>query len=519
MPGEKISMRRIREVLRLKHEAKLGRNKIAKSTGLSQGAVSNYLRNANRAGLSWPLPEGLDNAALDRLLFPPQKPANQCVFAPLNFQDLNTELRKPSVTLQLLWEEYQGANPRGSYGYSQFCHLFRQWQMRLNVTMRQVHKAGDKMFVDYAGQTVPIINPATGEIRDAQIFVAVLGASNFTFAEASWTQNLQDWIASHQRAFTFFGGVAALLVPDNLRSGVHKADRFEPDLNATYWAMAAHFGTTVLPARVYKPRDKAKVEAGVQVVQRWILARLRHQQFFSLGELNEAIRKLLVLLNTRPFKKVDGCRQSLFESLDKPALKPLPATPFEFFLLKKVRVGFNYHIQIAGHHYSAPYVLVKKELEARITARTVEFLYKGNRVALHPRSNVQNAYTTVREHMPQRHQAYMDWTPGRILNWANTIGVSAVKVTHHLLESRAHEAQAYKSCLGLLSLSKSYGPTRLEAACLRALALKNCSYRCVSTILENGFDSQPLPRTHSQEDLFESFANHPNLRGPDYYAR
>ena len=233
MPGEKISMRRIREVLRLRHEAKLGRNKIAKSTGLSQGAVSNYLRNAGRAGLSWPLPEGLDDAALDRLLFPPQKPAAQCVFAPLNFQDLNSELRKPSVTLQLLWEEYQGANPQGAYGYSQFCHLFRQWQMRLNVTMRQVHKAGDKMFVDYAGQTVPIINPATGEIRDAQVFVAVLGASSYTFAEATWTQNLQDWIASHQRAFAFFDGVTAQIVSDNLKSGVTKACFYEPEVNRT----------------------------------------------------------------------------------------------------------------------------------------------------------------------------------------------------------------------------------------------------------------------------------------------
>jgi transposase len=519
MPAEKISMRRIKEVLRLKYESQLGRNQITKALGLSQGAVSQYLYRASRAGLSWPLPEGLSDPALEALLFPPQKPAAQCAFAPLNHQYLNDELHRPNVTLFLLWEEYKAAHPQDGYGYSQFCHLFRQWQARLQVTMRQVHKAGDKLFVDYAGQRVEIIDPKTGEIREAQVFVAVMGASSYTFAEATWSQKLPDWIASHQRAFAFFGGVPALLVPDNLRSGVDKADRFEPELNSTYWAMGAHYGCAVLPARPYKPRDKAKAEAGVQVVQRWILASLRHRQFFGLGELNQAIRELLVVLNSRPFKKLEGCRQSQFEKVDKPALKPLPREPFEFFYLKKVRLGFNYHVELDHHNYSAPYQLVKKELEARITARTVELLNKGVRVALHPRSFVAKAYTTAKEHMPPAHRAYMEWTPGRFLNWAGTMGPGVVQMVHHLLEGREHEAQAYKSCMGLLHLAKKYSPSRLEAACQRALHLKTHTYRCVLNILESGFDSKPLPPSSAQEELFEAFVQHTNLRGSGYYAQ
>jgi transposase len=519
MPAEKISMRRIKEVLRLKFESQVGRNQISKALGLAQGTVSEYLNRAARAGLSWPLPEGLSDLDLEAQLFFSQKHSPPSAFAPLNHQYLNEELRKKNVTLYLLWEEYRSDHPQDGYGYSQFCYHFRQWQARLQVTMRQAHKAGDKLFVDYAGQTVEVIDPSTGEIQEAQVFVAVMGASNYTFAEATWTQQAQDWIASHQRAFIFFSGVPAQLVPDNLRSGVNKSDRYEPELNATYWALAAHYGTTVMPARPYKPRDKAKAEAGVQVVQRWILARLRHRQFFSLAELNQAIRELLVVLNTRPFKRLEGCRQSQFEKVDKPALKALPTGTFEFFRIKKVRLGFNYHIEIDHHHYSAPYQLVKKELEARITARTVEFLHKGQRVAMHPRSFVEKAYTTAKEHMPAAHRAYMEWTPGRILNWANTIGPGAVKMAHHLLEGREHEAQAYRSCLGLLSLSKKFGAGRMEAACLRALHLRTHTYRCVLNILESGFDSKPLPQPSTQEELFEDFVQHPNLRGSGYYAQ
>ena len=512
-------MRQIREVLRLMHEVKLGRNQIAKALGMSGCAVSAYIERAAKAEISWPVPDDLDDAALERRLFPAQKAASQCVFAPLNFEYLLTELKKTKgVTLQLLWEEYQGAHPEGAYQYSQFCFHFREWQNRLKVTMRQIHRAGEKMFVDYCGPTVPVIDKDTGEVKDAQIFVAVLGASNYTFVEATWSQNLHDWISSHERAYAFFGGVTEVTVPDNLRSGVTFAHRYEPELNVTYWAMAEHVGTVVIPARPYRPRDKAKVEAGVLVVERWIIARLRHQQFFSLGELNEAIRKLLVFLNNHPFKKIKGCRLSHFETLDKPALKPLPTTPFEFFHQENVRVGFNSHVEIDDHHYSAPYTLVKKELKARITARTVEFLYQGKRVALHSRSYNKGLYTTVGEHMPTGHQAQMEWNPGRFLNWARDIGPNTLRVTQEILAKPFHVEQAYKTNLGLLSLSKRYSRPRLEAACERAIHFKTYSCRSVETILKNGFDTQPLPPTLTQEELFEKFSHHPNLRGADYYA-
>lgn len=508
-------MRRIREVLRLKHEGQFGRNKIAEATGLSGAAVSGYLERATKAGLAWPLPEDLDNEALERLLFP----APPCVFQerePLNFPYLNEQLHKKSVTLHLLWEEYQEANPGGAFGRSRFCDLFRDWKKRQQVTMRQIHKAGDKLFVDYAGQTVPVINPRTGEISEVQIFVAVLGASNYTFAEATWSQGLQDWVESHRRAFEFFGGVPALVVPDNLKSGVHLANRYEPELNPTYEAFLAHHSTTAIPARVRRPRDKAKVEAGVQLVERWILARLRHQQFFSLTELNEAIRKLLVMLNSRPFKKLPGCRQSQFLALDKPALKPLAATRFDFFFLEKARVGLNYHVCVEKHFYSVPYTLASQAVEARIFARSIEILFKGRRVVLHTRSFVPHLYTTLPEHMPENHLACLRWTPGRFLNWANTIGPNVVKVIHALLEGRQHPAQAYNSCLGLLRMAKGYSAQRLEASCERAVVLGTLSYRSVNTILKTGFDSQPLPQPSPQEELF---TDHSNLRGPGYYAQ
>ncbi len=507
-------MRRIREVLRLKHETRLGRNQIARATGISKTAISEYLQRAARASLGWPLPEGLDDEALERLLFP--APPNVVMQRQTpDFAYLNEQMRKKGVTRHLLWEEYQEAHGERAFGRSRFCELFRDWQKRQQVTLRQVHKAGDKLFVDYAGQTVPVIGSGSGEVRQAQIFVAVLGASNYTFVEATWTQGLQDWIESHQRAFEFFGGVPALVVPDNLKSGVSQPNRYEPVLNATYEACLVHYSTAALPARVRKPRDKAKVEGGVLLVERWILARLRHQQFFSLSELNQAIRKWLVHLNSKPFKKLPGCRQSQFVALDKPALKPLPPTRFDFFILKKVRPGLNYHIRIEDHSYSVPYTLAGQALEARIFASSIEFLHKGCRVVLHPRSFIPYQYTTLPEHMPEKHRAVQAWTPGRFLNWAQTFGPDVVKVVHALLGGRQHPEQAYNSCLGLLRLAKSYSPERLEAACLRAVALNTLSYRSVQEILKSGYDSQPLPQPSTQEELF---TDHTNLRGPGYYA-
>ncbi|MCJ7596898.1 MAG: IS21 family transposase [Desulfobacterales bacterium] len=505
-------MRKIREVLRLKHEHSLANRIIARSCCVGRSTVAEYLRRAEEAGLSWPLPPELDDAQLDRRLFPPP-PAVPAGSRPLpDWVEVHRELRLKGVTLFLLWEEYKQTIAEG-YQYSWFCQQYRRWAEKVDVVMRQEHRAGEKLFVDYAGQTVPVVDPTTGEIREAQVFIAVLGASNYTYAEATWTQTLPDWIGSHVRALTFFGGVSELIVPDNLKSGVSKACFYEPDLNPTYQDMASHYGCAVIPARVRAPRDKAKVEVGVQVVERWILARFRKSTFFGLTELNAAIRQLLDQLNERPFNKLPGCRRTLYETLDKPALRPLPQAPYVYAEWKKARVNIDYHVQVEGHFYSVPYQLVKHQLDIRITRTTVEAFLKSKRVASHIRSYQKGGYTTVKEHMPKAHQAYLDWTPQRLIRWAAKIGSSTAQVVETVLCSRPHPQQGYRSCLGIMRLGKVYAPQRLEAACTRALAIGALSYKSIEAILKNGLDKRPLP-TKTQET---AAIVHENIRGPHYY--
>ena len=379
--------------------------------------------------------------------------------------------------------------------------------------MRQDHRAGEKLFVDYAGQTVPVIDRATGEIRGAQIFVAVLGASNYTYAEATWTQGLPDWIGSHQRALRFLGGVPELVVPDNLRSGVSKAHRYEPDTNPTYQDMASHYGIAVLPTRVRRPRDKAKVEGGVLVVERWILAALRHRQFFSLRELNAAISELLVKLNNRPFRKLPGCRREHFEQLDRPALQPLPAEPYVYAEWKKARVHIDYHVAVDGHYYSVPHALIKREVDVRMTHNTIECFHRGERVASHQRSNLKGRHTTVAAHMPESHRQAGEWSPERLLKWAAKAGPATEKLIRTVMASRKHPQQAYRSCLGILRLGNAYGNERLEAACRRALMLGSCRYKSIESILKHRLDEQPL---EEQQELALP-DTHDNIRGPAYY--
>lgn len=379
--------------------------------------------------------------------------------------------------------------------------------------MRQTHRAGEKLFIDYAGQTVSIVDPSNGEIRDAQVFVAVLGASNYTYAEATWTQSLSDWIDSHQRTFAYLGGVPEVVVPDNLLSGVTKAHRYEPDINPTYQDLATHYGVAVVPARVRRPKDKAKVEVGVQIVERWILAALRHQTFFSLAELNQAIQKLLVRLNQRSFKKLPGSREQLFKTLDYPALKPLPAMPYVYAEWKKVRVHIDYHVEVAGHYYSVPYTLIKQTLDVRLTQQTIELFQRGKRVASHARSSRKGGFTTLNQHMPEAHKKYSDWSPQRFRQWAEKIGVATTQVVTTILTSRRHPQQGYRACLGILRLAKAYSAERLEAACERALTLGTCRYKSIESILKNHLDSQPVQQTTAQQLPQQ----HDNIRGPGYY--
>ena len=505
-------MRKIREVLRLKWAAGMSNRRIAASCGVSRPTVSEYLRRAESAGLSWPLPADASDARLERLLFPPPPDLPASARGVPDFAEVHRQLKRKGVTLFLLWQEYRAACPDG-YQYSWFCERYGVWRGKLDVVMRQDHRAGEKLFVDYAGQTVGVIDRTTGELRQAQVFVAVLGASNYTYAEATWTQGLPDWIGAHVRAFEFIGGAPELVVPDNLRSGVRKAHRYEPDINPTYQEMASHYGVAVLPARVRKPRDKAKVEVGVQVVERWILARLRHRRMFSLGELNEAIGECLERLNARPFKKLPGSRRELFETLDRPAMHPLPARPYEYAEWKKVRVNIDYHVEIERHYYSVPYRLIKHELDARVTAATVEVPHKGRRVASHVRSPRRGGHTTVPEHMPRAHRAYAQWTPQRLVRWARKTGPSTAALIEHILASRVHPQQGFRSCLGIMRLGRRYGDQRLEAACRRALAIGTHAYKSVASILKNGLDRKPLPPSAPDMPAIE----HDNLRGPDYY--
>jgi transposase len=506
-------MRQIIEVLRLKYETGLSHERIARACGLSKGVVSKYVSLAHVQGVTWPLPAGTDEARLEALLFPAKTPPAR--FAEPDYFQVHQELKTKGVTLQLLWAEYVERHGGKAYRYSQFCHHYRLWRGRQRRSMRQVHRAGEKVFIDYCGPTVPVVDRGTGEVRRAQVFVAVLGASSYTFAEATWSQSLPDWIASHQRMLRFFGGAPELLVPDNLKAAVTKADRYTPQINATYAELAAHYQTAVLPARPYKPKDKAKAEAAVLLVERWILARLRHQTFFSLAELNTAIADLLPALNQRPFQSRSESRQSLFEALDRPALRPLPATPYVYAEWRKARPGIDYHVEIDKRLYSVPHALVGLKLDVRITDTSVEVMHKGQRVALHPRHG-KSRFVTLTEHMPKSHQAHQNWSPGRFLNWASDIGPATRDVVQKQLKNRPHPEHGYRACLGLLNLSRRYSLERLEQACGRALAIDSASYQSISSILKQGLDQLPLPLTDDEPDLTE-LPVHTNVRGPHYY--
>jgi transposase len=511
MAQERLTMRKIAEVLRLKWECGLSNRTIARSCSIAHSTVAEYLRHAHEAGLSWPLPAGMGEDTLYELLFPKaSQPSSRVIPCP-DWSFVHTELRKKGVTLRLLWIEYREAHPDG-YGYSQFCTLYREWAKHLRPSMRLSHKGGEKVFVDYAGQTVPIVNPHTGEVHEAQIFVGVLGASNYTYAEAHESQELPNWVGAHVRMFAFFGGVTDVVVPDNLKAGVKHPCRYEPDLNPTYQDLAQHYGTAVIPARVRKPKDKAKAEVGVQVVERWILARLRNRTFFSLAELNQAIRELLEELNTRPMEHLERSRRQLFEELDQPALKPLPETPYEFATWKKARVNIDYHIEFEKHYYSVPYTLIHKEVYVRATQSMIEVFHNNRRVASHRRVKFPGRHTTVSEHMPIAHQKYLEWSPERLTRWTQTIGPHTAQLVQVLLDSRPHPEQAYRSCLGLLRLGDRYGQERLEAACRRALPAGIHSYKGVKNILDAKLDQAEL------EELPTLIPDtHANIRGQAYY--
>lgn len=504
-------MRQIRQALRLHLEADLSHAQTGRALGIPKATVGKYARLARAAGVDWAMAQTLSDSELEARLYRAAVPRAAHHLEP-DYARIHQELKRPGVTLQLLWEEYAQANEL-AYKYTSFCVKYRAWAEGLKRSMRQTHVAGDKLFVDYAGDTMPIVDAATGEIRQAQIFVAALGASSFTYACATATQTAPDWIASIINALEFIGGVVCLVVPDQPRALIAQPDRYEPGVGRLVEEFCEHYSVAVLPARPAHPRDKPKVEVAVQIVQRWILARLRNRRFFSLGELNHAIAELLVDLNQRPFKKLPGCRREAFEKLDQPALRPLPPTRMPIVRFKTARVSIDYHVDLDGHYYSVPHRLVRTTVELRITSNTLEIFAGQQRVAVHPLSTARGRHTTTPEHMPVSHRAHREWTPAKLIAWGERIGVGCAALVRWQMENRPHPEQGYRACLGLQRLARQYGPERLEAACTRAMAIHSPTYRSVNSILVNGADRQALPTKPTQTSL----PLHDNVRGPDYY--
>jgi transposase len=507
-------MRKISEVLRLRFELGLGQRAIARACSISQSTVHEYLNRAATAGMVWPLGEEWDEQRVEQALFGERQVVKRLPEQVLpDFAALHAELQQhPHLTLQLAWEEYRQVHPEG-YGYSRFCELYQRWRGKQDVVLRQVHQPGEKGFVDWAGATIPVHDPITGEAWPASLFVMVLGASSYTYAEATRDQQLAAWINAHLHAFEYFSGAPRLLVPDNLRTGVSRACRYDPDLNPTYQEFAMHYAVGVVPARPYRARDKAKVEVGVQVAERWIIAALRHQKFFRLADLNHAIRELLERLNQRPFKKREGSRASVFAAVERNALHPLPAEPFDMSQWSYARVNIDYHIAFDANFYSVPYTLVQERVEVRATPTTVEIFHKGQRVASHVRGHGREQLFTQSAHRPKSHQAHLEWTPSRMVSWAEQIGPHTAKLFERILAEKPHPEMGYRSCLGIIRLAEEYSSARMEAAADRAIRTGACRFQSVKSILKNSLDQQPLPEL-SPLSLPPS---HDNIRGAEYF--
>ncbi|CAM3630764.1 transposase [Xenorhabdus nematophila ATCC 19061] len=513
MPTPTITMRKLKEILRLKYGAGLSHRQIARSLVISPSVVSRYANRAAQLGLvQWPLPPHWDDATLKRAFLNTRVQLRKHTLP--DWAEVHKALAAKTVTLQLLWEEYTQRHPGGHYSYNHYCRLYKAWAKTTAPSMRQPHQAGEKLFIDYCGPTLPVINPDTGEARKAQVFVATLGASSYTYAEATWSQTLEDWVMSHVRCFQYLGGTPALVVPDNLKSSTARACRYDPDINPTYQQMLAHYQVAVMPARPAKPRDKAKVESAVQVVERWIMGKLRHETFFSLASLNQRIAQLLAGLNQKPMQKLNASRRTLFEQLDKPALNPLPRQPYLYTQVKKVRVHPDYHVEVEKHYYSVPYQLLRTVLEAHVSREQVTLYHQGTVVAVHPRRH-QCGYSTQEKHMPPAHQHHAQWTPERLLEWATLAGEHVKTYVTHILATRQHPEQGYRYVLGVMGLHKSYGYERLNNACHRALAMGIYRLKGLKSILDKGLDKQPVPARHTVDPLAD--LEHTNVRGSHYY--
>jgi transposase len=506
-------MRKLREIIRLKLQVKQSHRAIARACGTSPSTVGEHLGRVTLAGLTWPLPpEFDDDAALERLLFPDEgHPVSDRPEPEWSF--IHRELMRRHVTKMLLWQEYKEATPDGLQ-YSQFCEKYLRWAKSLSATMRQAHRAGEKTFIDFSGSGLEIVDPLTGDRRTAVLFLAVLGASNLTYVEPVLDQDLPTWIGCHVRAFEYFGGTTEIWVPDNPRVGVTKASKYEPVLNRTYEDLSGHFGAAVIPARPYKPRDKAKVEVAVLIASRWILATLRNRVFYSLEEMRAAVAELLEKLNHRKMRRLGKSRRELFDEIERAALKPLPVRPFEYAEWAQPKVDISYHVEHDDHFYSVHFSYIGEKLELRATETTVEIFRRSTRLVSHARSYAKGKYTTLKEHMPRAHLDQVEWTPERLTSWAKMTGPNTVALLEAIMASKAHPQQGFKACLGVLRQARTYPPERVERAAARALYHRTLNSGSVASILRHQLDRLPLP---GEEEPQQALPSHENIRGGRYY--
>ena len=509
-------MRKIRDILRLRLAANLSIREISASTKVSIGAIQKLLVQAKKLGLPWPLPKELDEESLAKLFYPGSDSSLSSRLHAPDWGKVKQELSAQGVTLQLLWEEYTRDYPNRCYSYSHFCALYQEWRGKQQRSMRQVHKAGEKCFVDYAGQTMEICDPITRKTRKVQVFVGVMGASSYTYAEATESQGSEDWLSSHTRMLEFFGGCPQIIVPDQLKSGVSRSCRYDPDINVAYQQWAEHYQVAIVPARPRKPKDKSKAEVGVQIVERSILARLRKETFFSLHELNQRIRSLLLDLNEKPFQKLPGNRKQAFEKLDSPELKPLPKQPYRYFVVKTVKVNIDYHVEYQRHHYSVPHQYVGERLELHALDKLVCLYFRGQRVACHRRAT-RPGMTTESNHMPIRHYRHAKWSPERLKKWAFQVGVETSQWVEGRLNAKAHPEQAYRICLGLLNLSRQYAPKRLESACRLANQKGLFRLHQIKSILLHHRDNLP-DEAFENEPVLKPLKEHEHVRGPQHFS-
>lgn len=503
-------MRRIKETLRLSFDGKMNQSQVSRALSLARSTVQDYLKRFSQQGMRWEDVVHLSDEELGRLLFP--KETDKPRRAMLDFDYIHNELKRPGVTLQLLWEEYISGQPDG-YRYSQFCKYYRKWQKKLKTWMRQIHVGGEKVFADYSGKKPFIIISHTGEVKHLELFVMSWGASHYLYAEAQPSQELVHWIMGHVRAFEYFGCVPRLVVPDNLKAAVSKACVYDPDVNRSYTELADHYGFGVLPARPGKPKDKAKVETGVQIVQRWILARLRNRIYHSVADLNLAIRELLEEANSRPMQRLGRSRKELFLAVDKPHANPLPASRYVFSRWITASCGFDYHIQVEKHYYSVPYQYYGTQFDVRFNERVVEIFVNRRRIALHQRNLKEYGYTTNEEHLPPKHRGYLQWTPARLINWGCKIGFHTGQLVKAILASKRYPEQGFRPARAVLQLGQSFGNDRLEKAAEIALQHNRIRVREIKEILKKAMNRQP-------DELDQgTVQNITNIRGADYFKK